>query len=178
VRWAPSILALATAVVAVLVVGIDARGGNSTSCTRSSDRVVVEISRSRYPETTLHFEIAWKQGVTRRYTIARKRAERNRAAWQPYVPSGVDADGDGRNDDRDEVPMAFTREGSRKAGNGRSASHIAYVDASDNRGAGSSIGGKLRRYCNGTRFKIRLVGRRTRRAVIVVVFRNGSACGK
>jgi hypothetical protein len=92
---------------------------------------------------------------------------------QPYVPSGVDADGDGKKDDRDEVPMAFTREGSRKAGNGRSASHIAYVDASDNRGAGSSIGGKLRRYCNGTQFKIRLVGRRTRRAVIVVAFRNG-----
>jgi hypothetical protein len=111
--------------------------------------------------------------VTRRYTIARNRADRNRAAWQPYVPSGVDADGDGKKDDRDEVPMAFTLQGSRKAPNGRSASHIAYVDASDNRGAGSSIGGKLRRYCNGTRFKVRLVGKRKRRAVIVVALRNG-----
>jgi hypothetical protein len=45
--------------------------------------------------------------------------------------------------------VAFTGPDGRKAPNGRSASHI-YVDASDNRGAGSSIGGRLRRYCNGT----------------------------
>jgi hypothetical protein len=55
--------------------------------------------------------------------------------------------------------LAFTNEGGRKAANGRSASHIAYVDASDNRGAGSSIGGRLRSYCNGTRFKLKLLGR-------------------
>jgi hypothetical protein len=55
------------------------------------------------------------------------------------IPVGVDADGDGKTDDRDEVPMAFTREGGQKAPNGKSASNIAYVNASDNRGAGSSI---------------------------------------
>jgi hypothetical protein len=135
--------------------------------------VTVELSRSRYPEATLHFEVAWRQGVPRRYTIARRCADRNRAAWQPYVPSGVDADRDGRKDDRDEVPMAFTLEGGRKAANGRSASHIAYVDASDNRGAGSSIGGRLGRYCNGTHFRVRPTGQRTRTAVIVVVLRDG-----
>jgi hypothetical protein len=135
--------------------------------------VTVELSRSRYPESTLHFEVAWKQGAPRRYTIARNRADRNRDAWDRFVPVGIDADKDGETDDRDEVPMAFTREGGRKARNGRSASHIAYVDASDNRGAGSSIGGRLRRYCNGTRFRVRLVDRRTRRAVIVVALRNG-----
>lgn len=172
-RRAPPILALATAVVAALVVGVDARGVNPSGCARPSGTITVELSRSRYPEATLHFEIAWRQGVTRRYTIARYRTDRNRAAWQPYVPSGVDADGDGKKDDRDEVPMAFTREGGRKAANGRSASHIAYVDASDNRGAGSSIGGKLRPYCNGTRFKVHLTGRRTHTAVIMVAFRNG-----
>jgi hypothetical protein len=143
------------------------------SCTHPDRTVAVELSRARYPEATLHFEVAWRQGVPRRYTIARNRADRNRAAWQPFVPSGVDADGDGKKDDRDEVPMAFTREGGRKAPNGRSASHIAYVDASDNRGAGSSIGARLGRYCNGTHFKIRLTGQRTRKAVIVVAFRNG-----
>lgn len=85
----------------------------------------MELSRSRYPEATLHFEVAWRQGVTRRYTIARSRADRNRDAWDDLVPVGLDADGDGKTDDRDEVPMAFTREGGRKALNGRSASHIA-----------------------------------------------------
>jgi hypothetical protein len=81
--------------------------------------------------------------------------------------------GNGEVDDRDDVPMAFTRQGSRRAPNGNSASHIAYVDASDNRGAGSSIGGRLRRYWNGTRFRVRLVGRRRRTAVIVVALRDG-----
>ena len=147
--------------------------GAGEGCERPRQTVTVRLSRRRYPEATLHFEVAWRQGVTRRYTIARGLADENRDAWEPLVPAGVDADGDGEEDDRDEVPMAFTKEGRRKAANGRSASHIAYVDASDNRGAGSSIGGRLRRYCNGTRFKLKLFGRRTRTAVIVVALRNG-----
>jgi hypothetical protein len=133
----------------------------------------VRLSRARYPESTLHLEVAWRQGAPRRYTIARGRANRNRDAWEPFVPSGVDADGDGAVDDRDEVPMAFTRQGGRRAPNGRSASHIAYVDLGDNRGAGASIGGRLRRYCNGTRFRVRLVGSRVRIAVIVIALRDG-----
>jgi hypothetical protein len=71
-----------------------------------------------------------------------------------------------------------TRSARRSGAPGRRASptrsvRIAYVDASDNRGAGSSIGGRLRRYCNGTRFRVRLVGRRRRAAVIVVALRDG-----
>lgn len=143
------------------------------TCTRSRGVLKVRLSRRRYPESTLHFELAWRQGAPRRYTIARARAERNRATWEPFVPAGVDADGNGAQDDRDEVPLAFTREGARKAPNGRSASHIAYVDASDNRGAGSFIGGRLRRYCNGQRFRVTTTGKRTRTAVIVVAFRDG-----
>lgn len=148
-------------------------GADRPRCTRTRSTVTVELSRARYPESTLHFEVAWRQGSPRRYTIARGRADANRDAWDQFVPEGVDADRDGEVDDRDEVPMAFTREGGRKAPNGRSASNIAYVDARDNRGAGSSIGGKLRRYCNGTRFKVRITGKRTRTAVIVIAFRNG-----
>jgi hypothetical protein len=151
---------------------LPAREGRD-DCTRTRTTVDVRLSRRKYPEATLHFEVAWRQGVPRRYTIARGRADENREAWDELVPSGVDADGDGKRDDRDEVPMAFTRQGGRKAPNGNSASHIAYVDAKDNQGAGSSIGGRLRRYCNGTRFTVAPFGRRTRTAVIVVALRNG-----
>lgn len=147
--------------------------GGRRGCERSRDIVTVRLSRSRYPESTLHFEVAWRQGAPRRYTIARGSADDNRDAWDRYVPAGVDADRDGEADDRDEVPMAFTREGGRKARNGRPASHIAYVDAPDNRGAGSFIGGKLRRYCNGQRFRVKTAGKRRRTAVIVVAFRDG-----
>jgi hypothetical protein len=111
--------------------------------------------------------------VPRRYTIACGQADENREAWDPLVPLGVDADGDGKKDDRDEVPMAFTKEGGRTAPNGNSASHIAYVDSKDNQGAGSSIGGRLRKYCNCMRFKVLPLGRRARAAVIVVALRNG-----
>lgn len=48
--------------------------------------------------------------------------------------------------DRDEYPMAFGRR-TWKA-------HIAYVPSSQNRGAGASIGTKLRRWCDGVRFTI------------------------
>jgi hypothetical protein len=51
-----------------------------------------------------------------------------REAWEDVVPSGADADGDGEVDDRDEVPMPFTRQSSRKAPDGNSACHIACVD--------------------------------------------------
>ena len=69
--------------------------------------------------------------------------------------------------------MAFTQEGGRKARTGNSASHIACVDSKDNQGAGSSIGGRLRKYCNGTHFKVVPFGERARTAVIVVALRNG-----
>ena len=133
------------------------------------------VAGIEYPESTLHFEVAWRQGAPRRYTIARRLTERNRDAWEPLVPPGIDAERDGE-DDRDEVPTAFTREGG-KAPNGRSPSHIAYLDAPDNPGAGSYIGGRLLRYCNGLRFRVKTTGKRRRTAVIVVAFRDRRRAG-
>src|SRR5215207_1177772 len=148
-------------------------GNDEPDCTKPAKTVKVRLSRRKYPEATLHLEVGWSQGVPKRYTIARGQADENRDAWEPLVPTGVDADGDGKQDDRDEVPMAFTKQGGRTAPNGRSASHIAYVDMGDNRGAGSSIGGRLRRYCNGSRFRVVPFGQRTRTATIVIALRNG-----
>lgn len=48
--------------------------------------------------------------------------------------------------DRDEWPMAFARS-SYKA-------DVRLVPSSQNRGAGSVIGIKLRRYCDGVRFRV------------------------
>jgi hypothetical protein len=42
--------------------------------------------------------------------------------------------------------MAFARKSWR--------AHVAYVPSGENRGAGASIGIKLRRYCDGVRFKV------------------------
>jgi hypothetical protein len=48
--------------------------------------------------------------------------------------------------DGDEWPMAFARRSWR--------AHVAYVPSGQNRGAGASVGFKLRRYCDGTRFRV------------------------
>ena len=53
-------------------------GGGGSQCMRTTSTVTVALSRARYPEATLHFEVAWKQGVARHYTIARDREDANR----------------------------------------------------------------------------------------------------
>jgi hypothetical protein len=127
--------------------------GGGDDCTNPRRTVTVELSRRTYPKSTLHFEVAWKQGVPRRYTIARGVADENRDAWEPFVPAGVDADGEGEEDDRDEVAMAFTKQGGRKTASGRSASHIAYVDAADKPRGGQLDRRPTAQYCDGTRFR-------------------------
>jgi hypothetical protein len=67
--------------------------GRPRTCTRPQRLVTVRLSRRRYPESTLHFEVAWRQGAPRRYMIARGLADENRDAWEPLVPSRVDANG-------------------------------------------------------------------------------------
>lgn len=54
--------------------------GGGEGCDRPPKTVTVRLSRRKYPEATLHFEVAWRQGVPRRYTIARGLADENRDA--------------------------------------------------------------------------------------------------
>lgn len=83
----------------------------------------------KYPETALHIMGAIEQGHSAVCTIDRNGAEDNRRASL----AGIDTR-DGY--DRDEWPMAMCKEG------GAGAS-VAYIDASDNRGAGSWVGNML-----------------------------------
>jgi hypothetical protein len=113
----------------------------------------------------------WREPFAWCARIARDLADESRDAWESLVPARVDADGDGKQDDRDEVAMAFTKHGGRK-GRERPLG-VAYVAAADNRGPGNSIGGRLRKYCNGTHFKVKPFGGRTRTVVIVLALRDG-----
>jgi hypothetical protein len=137
----------------------------AAACDRQSKPVVVDLARARYPQTTLHIETAIRDGSPRVLHIQRSGADRRRDAWGPLVPT-LDADGDGETDDRDEWPMAFTREGGRTA-------NIAYNAASDNRGAGSVIGAVVRPFCNGQAFRVKDVGRRRRSTRIVIAAERG-----
>jgi len=92
---------------------------------------------NKYPETALHIKGAIEQGYSDVCTINREGAEANRK----LSLAGIDAVS---GYDRDEWPMAMCEEG------GKGAS-VAYIDPSDNRGAGSWVGRQLSAYENGTK---------------------------
>jgi len=98
---------------------------------------VLTFPSDKYPETALHILGAIEQGHSDVCTIDREGADDNRKESLKGIPTM-----DGY--DRDEWPMAMCEEG------GKGAS-VAYISASDNRGAGSWVGNELSQYENGER---------------------------
>lgn len=96
---------------------------------------VLEFPSDSYPETALHIYSAIENGHSDVCTIDREGADENRKKSL----AGIDTM---KGYDRDEWPMAMCAEG----GDGAS---VAYIDPSDNRGAGSWVGHQLSAYDNG-----------------------------
>ena len=115
------------------------RRPSASTCTRTRHVVKVGISRTRYPAALAHIHKAIKAGWPSVLRIHRKGAEQRRARALRGWPTR-------RGYDRDEWPMAMGRR-TWKA-------HVAYVPSAQNRGAGSTISLKLRRYCDGVRFAV------------------------
>jgi len=109
------------------------------ACTHTDRVVVVAISKTRYPAILHHIHIAIRAGWPRVLTIHRAGADRRRDRALAGIPTRPGMD-------RDEWPMAFARRTWR--------THVAYVPSDQNRGSGASISLKLRRYCDGTRFRV------------------------
>ena len=107
-----------------------------------ADVIEVEISRSKYPESAKHIEDAIANGQPEILTIDRVGKKANRRASL----KGIDKV---PGKDLDEYPPAMFNEG----GNGAS---VRPINPSDNRGAGSSFGHKLRPYQNGTRIRFKI----------------------
>ena len=107
-----------------------------------ADVIEVEISRSKYPESAKHIEDAIANGQPEVLTIDRVGKKANRRASL----KGIDKV---PGKDLDEYPPAMFKEG----GNGAS---VRPINPSDNRGAGSSFGHKLRSYQNGTKIKFKI----------------------
>jgi RHS repeat-associated protein len=105
--------------------------------------IILKISKADYPETAAHIEEAIAQGHPNILTIKRGAAPSNRkkSLKNHKAISGFD---------RDEWPLAMAKEGGTGA-------HIKYIDPSDNRGAGSSIGHALRPYRDRTKVKFVVV---------------------
>jgi hypothetical protein len=126
--------------------GSDDRGraGEGTSADpegcRRVDRVVpIGLSSTRYPEVRAHWDAAIGRGRPRVLTVHRAGAASRRSRLLRGIPTRP-------GNDRDEYPMAMART--------TVSADVAYVDAAQNRGAGSVQGAKLRRYCSGQRFRI------------------------
>ncbi|MEV4418823.1 hypothetical protein AB0L40_02470 [Patulibacter sp. NPDC049589] len=120
----------------------DGAGGvdeDPAGCTVVPRTVDIGISGTRYPEVRRHWERAIREGQPRVLTVRRAGAAVRRTELLRGIPTRP-------GEDRDEYPPAMARD--------RVSASVAYVDAAQNRGAGTVQGVKLRRYCSGQRFRV------------------------
>lgn len=112
---------------------------NSKAITESNLKydVILYFPADKYPETASHIQSAIEKGESPVCTIDRDGADENRKESLDDVPVKEGYD-------RDEWPMAFCEEGGEGA-------DVAYIDPSDNRGAGSWVGNQLEDFPDGTR---------------------------
>ncbi len=120
------------------------------SCAKPAGVQRISFSALKYPNIRRHFRAALARGWSRTLVLNRSGADarRNRLLRDVPTRSGFD---------RDEYPPAVGRgRGSGLVGGSGPRgwkADVRYVESSENRSHGSSLGGKLRRFCNGTRFR-------------------------
>jgi hypothetical protein len=108
------------------------------ACVSPDGVAKITFSRTKYPNIRRHYAAAVRDGWPRVLTLRRAGADlrRDRALAGIATRAGMD---------RDEYPPAV--------GRGSSRTDVAYVPSSENRSHGSVLGLKLRRFCDGTRFR-------------------------
>lgn len=119
-------------------------------CTRPSGVQNITFSRTKYPHIRSHFLAALRRGWPRTLVLNRPNAD----ARRDRLLRGFSTRG---GYDRDEYPPAVGR--GRGAGLTRGSAprgwraDVRLVPNSENRSHGATLGTKLRRFCNGTRFR-------------------------
>ena len=108
------------------------------ACVRPAGVQDIGFSGTKYPNIREHTEDAIRAGYPRVLTLHRDGAEKRRRRLLANVPTRA-------GDDRDEYPPAV--------GRGRWKADVRYVPSSENRSHGAVLGIKLRRFCDGTRFR-------------------------
>lgn len=126
----------------------------AATCTRPGGVQRLVFGRARYPNICRHYLGAVDRGWPKVMVVNRPGADARRDRLLEGVPTRPGFD-------RDEYPAAVGR----GRPNGRSRAlvrgtdprgwkaDVAYVPSGENRSHGSSLGGKLRPFCNGTRFR-------------------------
>jgi|tagenome__1003787_1003787.scaffolds.fasta_scaffold20886727_2 hypothetical protein len=120
------------------------------SCTTPTGVQSISFSATKYPNIRRHAERAIRRGWPSVLVVNRSGADARRdrllAAWP--TRAGYD---------RDEYPPAAGRGRGKGLTRGSAptgwTADVAYVPSSENRSHGSVLGLKLRRFCNGTKFR-------------------------
>ncbi|MEA2270613.1 MAG: hypothetical protein QOD55_2286 [Solirubrobacteraceae bacterium] len=110
----------------------------SAICVRTARVQPIGFSGTKYPTIRQHFLDAVAAGAPRILTLNRPGADGRRDRVLAPFPTR-------RGMDRDEYPPAVGRRTWRAS--------VAYAPSSENRSHGSTLGIKLRRFCDGTRFR-------------------------
>ena len=112
--------------------------------------VTLVFSRSKYPRIRAHAIAAIRKGWPSVLVVNRTGASARRTRLLRNIPTK-------RGYDRDEYPPAVGRGSGYglQSGSGPTGwrADVKYVPSKENRSHGSSLGGKLRKYCNGTKFR-------------------------
>ncbi len=108
------------------------------SCVSPRAIVPIGFSATKYPNIRRHYERAVARGFPAVLVVHRSGTDARRDRLLQSRPTR-------RGMDRDEYPPAVGRASVRAS--------VAYVPSSENRSHGATLGIKLRRYCDGTRFR-------------------------
>jgi hypothetical protein len=110
----------------------------------------ITFSKTKYPNIRAHFLKAIKRGWPRILVLNRRGEDARRERLLEGYPTKPGYD-------RDEYPPAVGRGKGRGLERGINPrgwrADVAYVPSAENRSHGSTMGIKLRRYCNGQRFR-------------------------
>jgi len=126
----------------------------SSSCTRPKTVQRLVFSKSKYRHIRAHYIRAVAKGWPRIMVVNRKGTDARRDRLLEDIPTKAGFD-------RDEYPAAVgrgkangTSRGLVRGINPRGwMADVEYVPSGENRSHGSSLGAKLRKFCNGTRFR-------------------------
>jgi hypothetical protein len=129
-------------------------GANPVGCQRPKSIQRLVFSRTKYPNIRAHYIRAVAKGWPRIMVVNRKGTDARRDRLLESIPTKARFD-------RDEYPAAVGR--GRSSGLSKALTRginpigwmadVEYVPSGENRSHGSSLGAKLRRLCNGARFR-------------------------
>ncbi len=125
-------------------------GARPKACTRSKGIVSIGFSATKYPNIRQHVLDAIAKGWPRTLVLNRRGADPRRDRLLRNIPTRAGSD-------RDEYPPAVGRGRGRGLTRGRSPrgwkADVRYVPSDEDRSHGGTMGIKLRRFCDGVRFR-------------------------